>query len=179
MGEQSDKPRVNLVVSSERKSRWDNAVESGKFESLAELIRTSVYRELEGHHDSSLSEPQQVEADASDKVIRSLNSIQDMLGSMDSRLRQVEQESSTSGPKYDLEKVILNYALPREQVEHIPMPFTPENYGINCTTVEEVAQKTGADESEVQGALTQLEETVPLVQRQDGPEGTAYYWREE
>jgi Arc/MetJ-type ribon-helix-helix transcriptional regulator len=183
---QSSKPRVNLVVNEERKQRWDRAVENGTFDSLADLIRTSVKRELDGHHSNEEQGRQTAQqAGVSEEVLGTLSDIQDTLESLDNRVTQVERESRSSGPDYEFEKVVF---------ELLPVsPDTPERgdddweLGYEYTEVAEfavtptdLATRIGAEKEAVREALDSLYERTSTMGRVGGgPDNETYYWKQE
>lgn len=147
----SDKPRVNLVVEPETKQRWEQeGIDSGKFSSLAELVRVSVDRELDGHHSSgSVTSPENVEARLSDDARAQLSRMEHVLEDVSDAVNRLEQKESRDSPEYDFKKV-LYHLLPEE----------PDD-GVSPSTL---ASRIGADTDVVEGHLYRLYETTGGVQ---------------
>ena len=147
----SDKPRVNLVVEPETKERWEQeGVESGKFSSLAELVRVSVNRELDGFHESTggVRTPENVEARLSDDARAQLSRMESALEDVSDSVNRLEQKESRESPEYDFKKVLYHL-----------LPEAPAD-GVSPSML---ASRIGADTDVVEGHLYQLYEQTSGV----------------
>jgi hypothetical protein len=167
-----------LTGGEQQEQRWREAVDD-RYGTLAELVRTSVENELGGYHDAPETEVTPGDSKQMGDVLTAVRQVQSTLEEMDGRLRHLERQADTSGPMYNLERVVLEL-LPVQELEHIPDPFLPEKYGINCVTAKNLAQRIGADESDIRDALEHLHATITsLVDKETGPDGTDYFWKVE
>jgi Arc/MetJ-type ribon-helix-helix transcriptional regulator len=188
---QSSKSRVNLVVNEERKKRWDRAVEDGTFDSLADLIRTSVKRELDGHHSNQEQATTGQQAGTSEEVLGTLSDIQSTLESLDNRVTQVERESRSSGPDYEFEKVVYELLPVSPDQPDEPLEFEYNEVEEFAVTSTDLATRIGAEKEAVREALDSLYEKTKTVRRiggaltekpeyGEGPaDGPTYYWKLE
>lgn len=147
----SDKPRVTLVVEKETKQRWvEDGVESGEHSSLADLVRVSVNRELDGYHSQDRgstveSRDAQLSDDARAQLSRMENALEDVSETVD----RLEQKESRNSPDYDFKKV-LYHLLPEEPADGI--------------TPSRLASQIDADTDAVEGHLYNLYEQTGGVQ---------------
>jgi hypothetical protein len=116
---QSDKSRVSLVVEQGQKERWKNAVENEHYKSLAELIRTSVRRELDGHHsfEESGGGSSAATADAIDELAGSISEIKTAVTDIQDRVARLEANAETQGLEYELQKLVFEMLPAREADE--------------------------------------------------------------
>ena len=143
---------MNLVVREKRKAEWDRAVEEGEYESLADLVRTAVDKELHGGYDSPAegggSAPQETEARLSEDVLNRLARIEDSLSEVGDTVKRVEQNTSKGSPDYNTKKVLL--------------ALIPEtDYPDEGVTAGWLSNKTDLPLSKVEDLLEELEKEYP------------------
>jgi hypothetical protein len=153
---QSNKPRVSLVVAEDLKERMEEHYppEGNEYDSLADLVRTSVRRELDGHHEpATVAEqaPSRATAEATEEVVERLTRMEELLEDTNSRIERVESRADTEGPEYDLEKVLFDL-----------LPTARD--GEDGTTPAELAEKYGMDAEDVRDALNRLSNRTGQVQ---------------
>jgi Arc/MetJ-type ribon-helix-helix transcriptional regulator len=177
MGEspQSDKPRLSLVVEEELKEQIDSKTgKNEEYRTMAELVRTSVQRELDGHHRRE-SQPTEGSMDLS-PVLERFDRLETTLEEIDQRLMALESGSRASGPEFDIQRAIF---------EILPQELTPPRLPVedirseNFPSTEKVAKKVGASFEDVESALRKLEDNATVVSKRDTEAGTTYWWREE
>lgn len=109
-----DRKQINLQVTSDQKQDWENHVEdSREHDSVSDLIRTAVEREIRGDYSTG----KQHSAEIPDDLAETINEMSERLTSMDDRLHTLEAETdSTPEEVKDLAKN-LHELLPRVQDE--------------------------------------------------------------
>jgi hypothetical protein len=106
--------RINFVVSSDQKQRWQEvADESDEYSGLSDLIRLSVSRELAGGHESTSGTDDELKEAVYD-LVDSNRRIEAGIGNVDDRLDGIE--SSLSEPPEDVQDLMTDVfdVLPEE-----------------------------------------------------------------
>ncbi|MFC6721772.1 hypothetical protein [Halobacteriaceae bacterium SHR40] len=174
----ADSKRLNITVPESTYEDWFRAVEDEAVaQSVSELIRTSVNRELEGHHNPTRSTQQGAHAVQSEDVQRALNSIQSSLEDVEERMRRIEEQSrvSSESETVNLQKVVLRL-LPEVAVP--PKENLVRERAEDLLTAGAVANQIDGNPEEVLNALIAVSENHPQVATHTTSDGTAYFWRE-
>jgi len=173
----ADKKRVNLMVSPETKTEWDNAVEdSTEYSSLSDLVRKSVAHELsqppgaasrtaEGR-ETTQSEGTEAQMEAIEQITKTLGRMETTLSDLDSRLTNVEQEVTASA-RADLKNEVFA-ALPEYDSEDSP----------DGKSAAEIAEEVGSERERVSDVLTRLEDQTGAIRVTASEEGQQFYARE-
>lgn len=144
---------------------------SGEYESLAELIRTSVFRELEGLHSQNRQAPQR-DTGASEELMSALNELEENVSDIQTTVTHMDNQQSTEGELYDLSKILLQYAIP------VPPADRTRYYAEYGITADEIASSIGADLETVEDALDNIINMTSRVERLHSNEKTVYIKRE-
>jgi len=163
---------------------WQEHVDENAYvDSISHLIRLSVQKEVNG--DYELQNRGKGDSDAetsgdSGEVLTHLQNIETAIGDLEERLAAVEDvESAEAG--YSLKKAVWE-VLPEEPSEVIEDEI-PEVYGdegfddLDVITPREIAQRLGAEVSEVEDTLDELSESTGQVQRSDENYDGNHYWK--
>lgn len=152
---------------------WEEyAEENPEVDSISHLIRLSVAKEMGGKYDIGRrrqSGESDVREGVSGEILTTLRSIETAIGDIEERLETLEEVESAEA-NYDLQRAIFSQ-LPTKP--ELAKSGTLERHEW-APTAEEIAQKLGAEETDVEEALEQLAETTGQV-RHDG----THYWRKE
>lgn len=149
--------RVNVVVTPETKAEWEQYYppHGNEYDGLADLVRTSVRRELGGHHEKPVT--QGIGEDALTDVTQSLNGLDTKLSTVAGRMERLENKvNATASPELNLDKVVFDL-----------LPVNPD--GGDGVTAHRLAGKYGMDEEKVTHSLQRLEARFGEVVRNEQP----------
>lgn len=181
-----DRTRINLVVSSDKKERWEDYIdESPEYSTMADLIRTSVAHEIADRQNSGPSEELSIQLA---EVVDGLDEVTDRLINVEKRLRNLENQSIRD-PDLDRLTGELFSHLPdvrpgtrqweqelqtrRDQLQAAQAGHEPDEEGIRRSTkawegtAEDLAIALNESPSIVRQALDQLMSDTHLVRKTD------------
>jgi len=166
MGEKTTK---TVKVPSLRAEEWDSYVEdNAEVDSISHLIRLSVERELQGRYEEPQMSSEHSGNAASGEVLTVLRQLQTGINDLEERMNALETVGEAEA-NYNLRKAVFSF-LPEERSS---MEF--EEWAIKC---EELAQKLGADEQDVQDTLRNLEEELgQVVSVTGGPDSETRWFK--
>jgi hypothetical protein len=149
----------------------------------------SVERELAGAHEPATTSgdntktPSETTQAASEEVLDRLSDLQSTLDDVYDSVGRIKSRTSTEGPMYDLEKVVLELldTPPEMDPSDAPHRANSDYHGAEwAQTASEIANRIGADESDVASVLGTLSERQPFVHGiSGGPDGEGYFWRDK
>lgn len=178
----SSKVTKTVKVTESIAQKWDEYIDkNAHVDSVSHLIRLSVQRELEGRYNQPQTVSDATDDAASGELLTALRQIQTGIGDLEERLSALERvEEAEAG--YDLKKAIYEI-LPADTelkdpigiIDEIPKPENPDDLGV--MTPREVAQKLGADVSDVESTLEELAASTGQVQRSDKNHDGIHYWK--
>jgi hypothetical protein len=181
MGETDGTPRydkrIHALVSERQHEEWKSLTrgDDAPYESMSQLVRLSVQREIADENPATGSE-----GGLSEELQSTILAMADTLEGIDSRLSSVEERMSkleveSDADSYELQGQILN-ALPKDNERDM------ESVEEWASTVLDVAAQVEAEPEVVLGELELLWEETGAVERETGPEymdgyGMYYYRR--
>lgn len=152
--------RVTALVPAGTKEEWKQYTppHSNRYESLSNLVRTAVHREVKGFHDTEADE-RGIDDETIEEFEARFDDFEEILGTFGNSLENLEVDvvsESPTHPNLDLEKLI--YEL---------LPENPaDNEGI---TSGELSQRYGFEPDAVIGALDRLVARTSTVVRTEHP----------
>jgi antitoxin component of RelBE/YafQ-DinJ toxin-antitoxin module len=168
----AEKTTVAFRIDESVKSDWEDAAENPEYNSLSHLIRLAVQREIA----ETESAPRTAQADTNTEdnaeVLESLNRLEKVTENIQEEVEAVAREEEAER-NYDLEQVLLEL-LPTTPGDYAPGGRDypdPQEVG---QTPRDIAGRIGADTSDVEDVLENLEGRVGQVRQSVG-----YYWRVE
>ena len=181
----SEKPRIRLVLTGgeDQHDRWKEYKDE-HFGSMAEMVRTSVEREIQGDHmPNPPNSGEGADSEQVGEVLEVVRSMKGTLESLESRVNSLETADETSGPRFDLQKAVFA-VLPEAPEDHPVERWDQVSYDGNldldqwAATAEELARSLGASPEEVEEVVADLvENTGQVVQAEDEKSDRTYYWR--
>ena len=158
-----------VKVPASKAEDWDEYLkENPEVDSISHLIRLSVEKEINGSHGERDAPSGDTETRNEGEILTALRQIQTDVGDVEERLSALEG-IKTAEADYDLRKAVYSF-LPEER-DNL-------EYATWATTVEEIARKLGAEESDVKDTLDSLEErTGQVASVAGGPEGETYWFK--
>lgn len=178
----NSKTTKTVKVPESKADEWDEYIaENAHVDSVSHLIRLSVQRELNGNYNRSQTVSDNSDDTRSGELLTALKQIQTSMDDLEERMSAIERVDEAEA-NYDLKKAIYEI-LPADTelnspigtVDEIPKPESPDELGV--MTPQEVAQKLGADVTEVEKTLKELVETTGQVQRSDSNHDGNHYWK--
>jgi Arc/MetJ-type ribon-helix-helix transcriptional regulator len=148
---------------------WERYVEENpEADSISHLIRQSVELRLQGKY----SGPQRVVEGSDDadsgEVLTALRQLQTGMNDLQERMNALERVGEAEA-SYDLQKAVFSF-LPEER--------RSSKYADWAITCEELAQKLGANEGDVQDTLDNLGDgTGQVASVSGGPDGETYWFK--
>lgn len=157
----SDKSRINLVVNEERKSQWkEYQDENPEFQSLTDLIRTSVTRQMEGQYSPSESGEAELKvSEAIDKIDR----LSEQVSNVETRLKNVENQA-IANPEIDRLKGEVYDLLPDEEPGSTMWEKAKTGLGQSAAQDSEYEPKVIAWDGTPEKIAEALEEPTYLVE---------------
>jgi hypothetical protein len=156
---------------------WDEYVtDNPEIDSISHLIRLSVQRQMNGGYNQPQSASiERSDAPASAEVMATLRDIQRAIGGLDDRLSAIERvESSESS--FSLERAIYSF-LPETGWYS---GYSAEEYDSDedVFSSRELANKLGADVSEVEATLRKMSKENGQIQIEEMEDGRIYAAKE-
>lgn len=181
-----DRTRINLVVSPDKKERWEDYIDkSPEYNTMADLIRTSVAHEIADRPNSGPSEELSIQLA---EVVDGLDEVTDRLINIDKRLRNLENQSIRDPDLDQLTGELFSH-LPdvrpgtqqweqelqtrRDQLQAAQAGHEPDEEGTRRSikawegTAEDLAIALNESPSIVRQALDQLMSDTHLVRKTD------------
>jgi hypothetical protein len=172
-----------VKVSESKAAEWNEYVEeTAEVDSVSHLIRLSVQKEMNNSHKRTESPSAKRQTDVSGEVLTNLRQIQTGLSDLEERMSALEAMEQ-SEESYSLKKAV--WELLPEEPEQVVDGEIPPVYGdgaegldsLDVTTAHEIAQKLGAEVSDVQNTLDELVESTGQVQASDENHSGNHYWK--
>ncbi|WP_162147994.1 hypothetical protein [Halalkalicoccus jeotgali] len=160
---------VTLRIAPETKKEWESHIETNpNAENLSHLVRLSVHREIHRDNEKDAQTPRELQQIG--EVIEGINTLEDSLNGIESRLKAIEEERQiTKGMR--LQKQVLA-VLPTPP--HTDEPVQPNSWG---QTAERLSARLGIDDTEtVQQVLDQLSSVTKQVKSATGGKPPKTYW---
>ena len=167
-------PQINVTCSNDRKERWENAVDSNpEYDSVADLVRTSVEKELAGGSSrSSTGEESPAVGGPDSESQEKLRQIKGGIDDLHERMGVIERaQQATAG--FDLQKVVFEL-LPVLDDDLLRAREAAEK-GVTADTL---AEKTGAERDDITKTLSRLRDSTSLVKEVSG-EDDIYWYRKD
>lgn len=161
------RPQINLRVSNEQKSRWEQYVnESPEYDTLTDLIRISVEREIASEGAiSAHSSGGNLSGEGIGEVLNVVNKMEGRLTELEDTLSHATDAMYSSGKGTDDFSTAVFSELPSEES--------------NAKSASEIAMALGVETAEAAGTLESLRNETDLVYRNDpqitGRENPVYY----
>lgn len=185
----NDRKQVNVKVAPEAKERWEEyANESFEVNSMSDLIRLSVEKEISGQPGESGDEPA---TDHLESINKTLKDIQSNIGQLENRLSRIET-STQQDPQIDklaneifpilpdMEPGTIDWKGQREKYQSQlgDEPFDSSLYHGWKGTVESVAKALDVNELDARKALEKLVSDMSGRIRTTEHDGIERYWRD-
>ena len=173
----AEKTTVAFRVDESVKKEWEEASESSEYDSLSHLIRLAVQREITNNEPAHRED--NTESNGDSEMLQSLNRIETTVTDMQDEMDAIGRESR-SRELYDLEQVLLEIMPTFPEPLDQDVGLTPGDVESETSTPRDLAEKIGADTSDVTDALERLEENVAQVKSVTHKRtGDTRYWRLE
>jgi hypothetical protein len=200
----TEKAQVNVKIDPEKKKRWVNYKdESPHVNSLSDLVRTGVAKEIAESETDDTTQSSQ--AEASEEVLTALSELQNQVRGMGERLEAVEQSTQQDPEITKLASEIFEILPTEEEVEkwvngndeidYIPgdgavvisgsvleeekvtTPIEEVPHAIESGTPEAIGSEVEAEYQKVDDALDKLADDMARV-RSSEYDGKTRYWRD-
>jgi len=158
----TDRKRVSVMVASETKGEWKDAVEdSTEYSSLSDLVRRAVTKELSETESPQPAGEASVDSGTLEELTDGLKRIESKIEDIDNRVSSIE---GSTGKSED--------ALTKNKI------FTSLNRSDEAKTPERIAEEIGFPEEKVANQLEKLESQTGLLETFVGDDDKVRYYTE-
>jgi len=169
----TDWQQVNIRVKEPTYNDWKQTAEE-EYGGITGLVRTSVRREIDGHHGAVSGEEAGSTSGLGTEIAETVDRLENTVNKMDKRLNAVQESVGSTGPEISVEAAIRE-TLPVLPENHDQVMFPDDTIGMPARVV---AARLNAEEYEIREKLQELEKESPAVGVVSDQHEPRYYTRE-
>jgi len=165
----TDWQQVNIRVKEPTYNDWKQTAEE-EYGGITGLVRTSVRREIDGHHGAVSGEEAGSTSGLGTEIAETVDRLENTVNKMDKRLNAVQESVDSTGPEISSEAAIR---------ETLPIVSEEDSMpAMEAIPAKTVAARLNASEPAIREMLADLAQESPEVESAEYGPDTLYYRRD-